>query len=94
MKGPGMPHAPGTVPATLAATLAACGQSHVLDRWDRLDAAGRSRLIGQLALIDWNQFATLQRLATTFGDVAVPPARLYFVEIGTADSGPRIGFGG
>lgn len=69
-----MPHDPGTVPATLAATLAACGQSHVLDRWDRLDAAGRSRLIGQLALIDWNQFATLQRLATTFGDVAVPPA--------------------
>lgn len=27
-------------------------------------------------------------------DVAVPTARISFVEIGTADSGPRIGFGG
>ncbi len=27
-------------------------------------------------------------------DVAVPTARISFVEIGSADSGPRIGFGG
>jgi UDP-N-acetylglucosamine/UDP-N-acetylgalactosamine diphosphorylase len=67
------PHDPATVPAALAAQLAAVGQSHVFDWWDRLDAAGRSRLVGQLALVDWNQFAMLQRLAAAYG-AAIPAA--------------------
>jgi UDP-N-acetylglucosamine/UDP-N-acetylgalactosamine diphosphorylase len=51
------------VPAPLAEALARAGQEHVLRFWPTLDAAGRSRLLGQLAVIDWDEFATLQRLA-------------------------------
>lgn len=77
------------VPAALAAQLAAVGQSHVLDWWDRLDAAGRSRLVGQLALVDWNLFAGLQRLAAASGAAAVPPA----IDVGRAVTPPCLRLG-
>jgi len=52
-----------TVPASLAAALARSGQERVLRFWPTLDAAGRARLLGQLAAIKWDEFATLQQLA-------------------------------
>ena len=51
------------VPAPLAEALARAGQEHVLRFWPTLDEAGRTRLLGQLAVIDWDEFSTLQRLA-------------------------------
>ena len=36
--------------------LADAGQSHVLAFWDRLDEAGRTRLAGQVAAIDWKKW--------------------------------------
>jgi UDP-N-acetylglucosamine/UDP-N-acetylgalactosamine diphosphorylase len=83
------PHSSAAVPNTLAAQLAAVGQSHVLDWWGRLDAAGRSLLVGQLALVDWNQFATLQRLAAAFGAAAAPPA----IDIGRTVTPPCLRLG-
>ncbi len=68
------------VPAALSAQLEAVGQLHVLDWWNRLDAAGRSRLIGQLAVVDWSQFASLQRLAAAYGAAAALPA----IDVGRA----------
>lgn len=68
------PRDSAAVPAALAAQLAAVGQSHVLDWWDRLDAAGRARLVGQLALVDWKLFAGLQRLAAASGAATAPTA--------------------
>jgi len=59
-----------TVPAPLAAALAQSGQEHVLRFWPTLDAAGRARLLGQLAMIDWDEFATLQRLARSRSSAA------------------------
>jgi len=51
------------IPAQLAEALHEAGQSHVLRFWDRLDAADRGQLLGQISLIDWHQFANLRRLA-------------------------------
>jgi len=59
-----------TVPAPLAAALAGSGQEHVLRFWPTLDAAGRARLLGQLTGIDWEEFATLQRLARSRSSAA------------------------
>jgi UDP-N-acetylglucosamine/UDP-N-acetylgalactosamine diphosphorylase len=59
-----------SVPAPLAAALARSGQEHVLRFWPALDAAGRARLLGQLAVIDWDEFATLQRLARSESSAA------------------------
>ncbi len=84
-----MPHDPAAVPAALVAQLAAVGQSHVLNWWDRLDAAGRSRLLSQLAVVDWNQFATLQRLAATFGAATVTHA----IDVGRAVTPPCLRLG-
>jgi UDP-N-acetylglucosamine/UDP-N-acetylgalactosamine diphosphorylase len=61
-----------TVPVPLAAALARTGQEHVLQFWPTLDAAGRARLLGQLAVIDWDEFATLQRLARGRSAAASP----------------------
>lgn len=58
-----MTDANATVPAPLAAALAHAGQENVLRFWPALDAAGRSRLLGQLAVIDWREFDVLRRLA-------------------------------
>jgi UDP-N-acetylglucosamine/UDP-N-acetylgalactosamine diphosphorylase len=63
------------VPAPLAEALARAGQNHVLRFWPTLDAAGRARLLGQLAVIDWDEFATLQRLARS-GPAAAGPAAI------------------
>ncbi|NDC54358.1 MAG: UDPGP type 1 family protein [Planctomycetia bacterium] len=59
-----MTDAAAVVPAPLASALARAGQERVLRFWPTLDAAGRSRLLGQLAVIDWDEFETLQRLAS------------------------------
>ena len=46
--------------------LSESGQSHVLAFWDRLDAAARARLLGQIASVDFDAVAQLRRvLATT-----------------------------
>ena len=58
-----MTDALATVPAPLAAALEQAGQQDVLRFWPALDAAGRARLLGQLAVIDWHEFETLRRLA-------------------------------
>ena len=50
-------------PRTLVEQLRSSGQSHVLRSWDDLDTDAQARLLGQLALVDWNEFAHLQRLA-------------------------------
>jgi len=83
------PRDSAAVPAALATQLAAVGQSHVLAWWDRLDAAGRSRLVGQLAVVDWSQFAMLQRLAAAYGDAAAPPA----IDVGRAITPPCLRLG-
>lgn len=62
------------IPHTLVEQLASAGQTHVLAYWDRLDAASRSRLVGQLSLIDWKQFAVLQRLAAEQDTAHLSPA--------------------
>ena len=64
------------VPQTLSRQLAAASQTHVLASWDRLDAAGRARLLGQLSLIDWRQFSELQRLAAQTTAVLPPTIEL------------------
>lgn len=61
-----------TVPAPLTEALARSGQEHVLRFWPALDAAGRARLLGQLAVINWDEFATLQRLARSRHAAAAP----------------------
>jgi UDP-N-acetylglucosamine/UDP-N-acetylgalactosamine diphosphorylase len=83
------PRDSAAVPAALAAQLAAVGQTQVLDWWDRLDAAGRSRLVGQLALVDWNLFADLQRLAAAYGADAAPQA----IDLGRAVTPPCLRLG-
>jgi UDP-N-acetylglucosamine/UDP-N-acetylgalactosamine diphosphorylase len=77
------------VPAALSAQLEAVGQLHVLDWWNRLDAAGRSRLVGQLAVVDWSQFASLQRLAAAYGATAAPPT----IDVGRAATPPCLRLG-
>ena len=63
-----------TVPPALAAALARSGQEHVLRFWPTLDAAGRTRLLAQLTGIDWEEFATLQRLARSRHAAGKPTA--------------------
>lgn len=58
-----MTDAHAAVPPPLATALAHAGQEAVLRFWPTLDAAGRARLLGQLAVIDWHEFETLRRLA-------------------------------
>ncbi len=60
------------IPAPLRAALERAGQMHALRFWPMLDTAGRSRLLGQLAVIDWAEFDTLQRLARSQHDTPAP----------------------
>jgi len=62
------------IPAPLRSALERSGQMHVLRFWSALDTAGRSRLLGQLAVVDWDEFATLQRLTRSRNDAAAPAA--------------------
>jgi UDP-N-acetylglucosamine/UDP-N-acetylgalactosamine diphosphorylase len=62
------------IPGQLAETLREAGQTHLLRFWDSLDAADRGQLLGQLAVIDWRQFAELQRLAAAGADHAATSA--------------------
>jgi UDP-N-acetylglucosamine/UDP-N-acetylgalactosamine diphosphorylase len=61
-------------PQTLVEQLRASGQSHVLRYWDTLDTDAQARLLGQLGLVDWNEFSVLQRLAGTTGAARQPAA--------------------
>lgn len=50
------------------------GQGHVLRFWDRLDAAGRTALLGQVAAIDFDDVARMKRvLKSEAGAVSVTP---------------------
>lgn len=77
-----MTDARAAVPAPLAAALAHAGQEDVLRFWPVLDAAGRARLLGQLAVIDWREFETLRRLAR-LADPAPAP-----IDLATATTPP------
>ena len=62
------------VPAPLRSALERAGQMHVLRFWHTLDTASRSRLLGQLAVVDWDEFGTLQRLAASRHEPTAPAA--------------------
>ena len=62
-----MTEASDIVPEPLLEALARTGQEPVLRFWPALDGAGRARLLGQLAVIDWREFEVLRRLAITRG---------------------------
>ncbi|MEI6240949.1 MAG: UTP--glucose-1-phosphate uridylyltransferase [Planctomycetia bacterium] len=79
-----MTHARTAVPAPLAAALTRAGQQNVLRFWPTLDAAGRSRLLGQLAVIDWHEFETLRRLAFARHAAPVPAP----IDLSTAATPP------
>lgn len=66
-----MPNASPDLPAALLESISRAGQSHVLAFFETLDTAGRDRLAGQLAAIDWESFDDLRRLAV--GRVAEAP---------------------
>ena len=72
--GAGMRVQHDDVPAPLAEALALAGQGRVLRFWPELDCAARSRLLGQLAAIDWQEFSRLQRLARARENAGVDAA--------------------
>jgi len=59
-------------PSPLLSTIRAAGQGQVLQFWPDLDAAGRARLLEQLAAIDWAGLGELRRLAIATGSGAPP----------------------
>ena len=68
-----MTDASTAVPTPLVEALARAGQREVLRFWPTLDGAGRARLLGQLAVIDWREFETLRQLTRTRHATPVPP---------------------
>lgn len=62
-----MTEASEIVPKPLLEALSRTGQEAVLRFWPALDGAGRARLLGQLAVINWREFEVLRRLAIARG---------------------------
>ena len=68
-----MTDASTAVPTPLVEALARAGQHEVLRFWPTLDGAGRARLLGQLAVIDWREFETLRQLTRARHATPAPP---------------------
>ena len=77
------------VPPPLLAELERSDQTHVLRFWSDLDTAGRSRLLGQLAVIDWKAFADMRRLV--LAQRAAPAPAVTDLEASTTPPCLRLG---
>jgi len=80
-------------PDALRARLHLAGQDHVFDHWSRLDAAGRSRLVGELQALDFDQVERLAALLRRSEDAGTagaadfsPPELVSLQQRGQADA--------